>query len=126
VGACSMTAGARKGDGPTLGGALEPCPPMMTICRPGSPSRRALVRLVADHLRRFDSCNARHVVFVGREFSLMGNCPHRRRVVAEVDHVAGADVEVDGKARRGSGRDAGEPEHKARGAVADHFVIGIE
>jgi hypothetical protein len=47
------------------------------------------------------------------EFSDMGNCPHRPRLVAEVDDVAGLDFEVERYARGAGGRDACKAQHKA-------------
>ena len=41
-----------------------------------------------------------------------GNGLHRPRVVAEVDDIAGADLEVDGKRWRAGRRDVGEAKHE--------------
>jgi hypothetical protein len=53
---------------------------------------------------------------VGRELADVGNCPHGgRRIVAQVDDIAGTDVEID--------RDAGETEDEARSAIANDLTI---
>jgi hypothetical protein len=49
----------------------------------------------------------------GASFPSWGNHPHGRRVVAEVDDVAGFHFDVEVDRRRGSRRDASEAEHEA-------------
>ena len=50
---------------------------------------------------------------------MWGNCPHGRRVVAEVDDVSRFYVEVDGNARVAVGLDAGEAKHEAGCAISN-------
>jgi hypothetical protein len=58
--------------------------------------------------------------------SVMGNGPDGRRVVAQVDDVAGPHPDVQTDARLGCWLDPGQTQDKGRRPVLDHVVLGIE
>src|SRR6266702_8555364 len=58
--------------------------------------------------------------------SVMGNGPDGRRIVAQVDDVAGAHLDVQTDARLGGRLDPGQTQDKGRRPVLDRGVLGIE